>query len=123
MPTGTEHQHWLIDDPLRGTAVAGSWLTSVGVILTGSGFTVLALHRTWVGYTGQAIITLMVGLLCTLIGWGCLRRSIEVPARLASSNWSSSSPMTTSAAMRSTEPRRRRVELLPIAALPPGRGA
>jgi len=121
MATGTLHEDWLIDDPLRGAAVAGSWLTSAGVLLTGSGFTVLALHRTWVGYTGQAIVTIVLGLICISIGWTCLRRSIKVPARLVPSGWSASSPMTNRATPRPTPIGRCRVELLPIAALPPGR--
>ncbi len=121
MATGTGHEHWRINDPLRSTAVAGTWLTSAGVILTGSGLTVLALHRTWVGYTGQAIIVLIVGFLCTSIGWACLRRSITAPARRAPSSWSASSPMTTRPAPPPTPFGRYRVELLPIAALPPGR--
>ena len=110
---------WVVEDRGASARVAGAWLTSLGVLASASGVMMLAMHRAWVGAAGPGIVAVLVGFGLTGAGWSCLRRADVQRARLM--------VPTTFAARRavvrpsSTSAARRRVDLLPMAALTTGR--
>lgn len=110
---------WVVEDRGASARLAGGWMTSLGVIIGASGLMMLAMHRAWVGATGPGVLAVVIGVGLTSAGWSCLRRADEQRARLV---------VPTTFATRRTGVRstsscatRRRVDLLPMAALNPGR--
>ena len=114
---------WVVEDRGASARTAGSWLTSIGVLLAASGAMMLAMHRAWISMTTPGITALLLGAAVTAIGWSCLRRAEEHRARLLSPvrgtapTWLRQPP---TAGPYSPGGPRRRVELLPIAALQSG---